>query len=667
MTQEIIQLTSDLDFSQIDASKLKQTVEFYIDKIEDKVEQVSKMNEDEITWENSMKELDKLNQEFSRIMSTVSHLRSVTSNKELDSIYKECIPVLVEHSSKVGQNKDLMNALKSLQQKALNSVQSKILEEELKSFKHSGIDLPKEKQEELNQISEKLQLLSDKFKDNVVSSISDFSMTINLEELKGVPENLVKVFKGFAESEEKEGYLLKLIAPYNIEVMKYLENRDIREKLYKANATIASKHLIKEYDNEPVLNEIVQLKTQKAKLLGYEDYVELSLSKKMANSYEEIMELMNELKDRTKDKSREEMQTLQDYAKEKDSLTDMRPWDLAYYAEKYKNEKYNINSELIKEFFPINQAKHGLFFLIEKLYGVTFKLREGNNLYNDDLYYYDLYKNDQKIASILMDLYARKNKLGGAWMSDYQNRFSYEEQTDLPVAFIVCNFQNAIGNVPPLLSFDEVKTLFHEMGHALHHMLTEIDELGAAGISGVVWDAVELPSQFMEYFCVQPEILNEISGHYETGEKVDLELLNKLKQEEQYLNALATIRQVELSVVDLDIHKNPHILPKDVLKNVREETAILETPEYDSFLNKFKHIFAGGYSAGYYSYKWADILSADIFESFEENGLLCKETSTNFLNSILSQGGSGDISEMFRKFKGRNPNIEAYLRYNNLN
>lgn len=666
MPQEIIQLTADLDFSKIKVSNLKTTIEYYLEKIENQVDIVAKMSKEEITWENSIKELDNLEQEFGRLMSIVSHLRSVKEDKELDEVYKSCIPMLVEHSSKIGQNKELMNALKNLKEKDLNSVQSKILTEELKSFKNSGIDLPKEQQEKLNEINEKLQLLSDSFKDNVTNSIADFSLPVTLEELDGVPENLVKVFEGFAKEEDKEGYLIKLIAPYSIEVLKYLKNRDIREKIYKANSTIASKHLIEEYDNEPVLNEIVKLKTEKANLLGYEDYVELSLSKKMANSYEEIMDLMNQLKDKTKEKSHEEMNILKEYANQKEGLENLSPWDIGYYAEKYKNEKYNINSELIKEYFPIQKAKSGLFFLIEKLYGVTFKLREGDNLYHDDLYYYDLYKDDKKIASILMDLYARKNKLGGAWMSDYQNRFTYKTETDLPVAFIVCNFQNSIDDVPPLLSFDEVKTLFHEMGHALHHMLTEIDELSAAGISGVVWDAVELPSQFMEYFCVQPEILNEISGHYLTNEKVDLDLLDKLKQEEQYLNAIATMRQVELSVVDLNIHKNPNILPSEVLKNVRKETALIEIPEYDSFLNKFKHIFAGGYSAGYYSYKWADILSADIFESFEENGLLCKDTANKFLDTILAKGGSDDISDMFYRFKGRKPDINAYLKYNNL-
>lgn len=266
-----------------------------------------------------------------------------------------------------------------------------------------------------------------------------------------------------------------------------------------------------------------------------------------------------------------------------------------------------------------------------------------------------------------MDLFARKGKQGGAWMSDYQNKFAYKETMDLPVAFVVCNFPKETENKPSLLSFDEVRTLFHEMGHALHHMLTEVDELGVAGISGVVWDAVELPSQFMEYFCIQPEILEHISGHYETGETISLELVEKLKQEENYLNAMGTMRQVELSIVDLDIHKYHEELPYSVLDKVKQETSVMQSPEYDRFLNKFGHIFAGGYSAGYYSYKWADVLSADVFESFEKNGVFCKETASKFLNTLLSKGGSGDISEMFKAFKGRNPDIEAYLRYNNLN
>jgi oligopeptidase A len=666
MTKNIIQLDSNLDFLKIDPKKLKPSIEHFIKVVEDKVDEISNMSEDMITWENSMKELDNLEQEFSRVISMVSHLRSVTENDELDDVYKECMPLLVEHGSKVGQNKDFMNALKSLQNKNLNNVQKTILEKELISFQHSGIDLPKETQTELNKINQRLQVLSNQYRDNIMNSSSDYSMSLTKEELEGAPENFLKVFENFAQNEDSEGYIVKLIAPYNIEVMKYLTKRETRKKIHKATATSASTQLIPEYDNEVVLNEIVELKSKKSKILGYDNYLDFSLSKKMANSYEEIMDLLNQLKDKTKEKSKEEVKILTQYAFEKDGLEKLEAWDVSYYAESYKNEKYNINSEEIKKYFPMEKVKSGLFYLINKLYGVTFKLRKSDNLYHEDLYYYDLYKNNEKIASILMDLYARESKLGGAWMSDYQNRFEYKGKEDLPVAFIVCNFSKSMDDKPSVLSFDEVKTFFHEMGHALHHMLTEVNELGAAGISGVVWDAVELPSQFMEYFCIQPEILKEISEHIETKESINLDLLEKLKQEENYLNGMATMRQIELSMVDLAIHKADGVLPYDVLKEVREETSFMDTPEYDRFLNKFKHIFAGGYSAGYYSYKWADILSADIFQSFEENGIFCQETSSLFLNTILSQGGSGDISDMFVKFKGRNPNIDAYLKYNNL-
>lgn len=667
MTKDIIQLDSNLDFSNLSPEQLKNTVDYFIEKVQNKVYEITQMSKEDITWENSMKELDHLEQQFSRVLSIVSHLTGVTENKPLDKAYEECIPKLVEHSSKIGQNKDLMIALEYLKDKELNDVQKKVLEDELKSFKHAGIDLSEEKQKELNQINERLQILGNTFKNNITDTVSEYSMEVTAEELEGVPESLLSIFKEFATAEEKENYVVKLIAPYHFEVMKYLKNREMRKKIHKASATVASKELIEKYDNEPILNEIVKLKTQKAKILGYDNYVEFSLSKKMANSYEEILELLNNLKDRTKEKSKEELKMLSDYAMEKDGLEDFNVWDVAYYAESYKSEKYNISGEEIKEYFPLEKAKSGLFYLIEKMYGVTFKLREGDNLYNDDLFYYDLYKGEEKVASLLMDLFARKGKQGGAWMSDYQNKFAYKETMDLPVAFVVCNFPKETENKPSLLSFDEVRTLFHEMGHALHHMLTEVDELGVAGISGVVWDAVELPSQFMEYFCIQPEILEHISGHYKTGETISLELIEKLKQEENYLNAMGTMRQVELSIADLDIHKYHEELPYSVLAKVKQETSVIQSPEYDRFLNKFGHIFAGGYSAGYYSYKWADVLSADVFESFEENGVFCKKTASKFLNTLLSKGGSGDISEMFKAFKGRNPDIEAYLRYNNLN
>ena len=347
MTKDIIQLDSNLDFSNLSPEQLKNTVDYFIEKVQNKVNEITQMSKEDITWENSMKELDHLEQQFSRVLSIVSHLTGVTENKPLDKAYEECIPKLVEHSSKIGQNKDLMIALEYLKDKELNDVQKKVLEDELKSFKHAGIDLSEEKQKELNQINERLQILGNTFKNNITDTVSEYSMEVTAEELEGVPESLLSIFKEFATAEEKENYVVKLIAPYHFEVMKYLKNREMRKKIHKASATVASKELIEKYDNEPILNEIVKLKTQKAKILGYDNYVEFSLSKKMANSYEEILELLNNLKDRTKEKSKEELKMLSDYAMEKDGLEDFNVWDVAYYAESYKSEKYNISGEEI--------------------------------------------------------------------------------------------------------------------------------------------------------------------------------------------------------------------------------------------------------------------------------------------------------------------------------
>ena len=446
--------------------------------------------------------------------------------------------------------------------------------------------------------------------------------------------------------------------------MTYLKSRTLREVLYKAYSTIASEFSQDgKFDNEPLMKEIVILKNKKAKLVGYKDFVDYSLSNKMANSLEDVQELLYSLKDKSKDKGVEDLQVLKDFAMQKDQLTDFSVWDSGYYQELYKAEKLNIDSEKIKEYFPIEKVKEGFFWLINELYGVTFKKDNLDNLYNDNLDYYSLYRGEEKIASVLMDLYARDKKRGGAWMSDYQGKFEYKEVNNIPVAFVVCNFAQATENKPSLLTFDHVETFFHEMGHALHHMLTEINEPAASGINGVVWDAVELPSQFMEYFCIQPQVLNKISGHYETGETLSEELLEQIKTDKNFMVSLGLLRQVEFSLADLEIYGSPDRNPYDVLNEVKSKVAVMETPEYSRFLNNFSHIFSGGYSAGYYGYKWADVLSADVFESFEENGVICKETANRFLKTILSKGGSRDINKMFLDFKGRKPTPDALVKY----
>jgi oligopeptidase A len=658
----LLNVTSDMDFSAVQPEHIKEAIEYYIKESEANVDKMVLIENP--TWDNVYKDFENLDIDFSRAMSLIGHIKGVKNQKEIEEVYEECIPLLIKHSNKVNQDKRLLTLYKKLELLDLSEMQQTILSRSLKGFTDSGIDLSEENKKKYNHISEQISTLSNKFSNNTLESVDNWTLQIdNKEDLEGVPESLLEMFK----MENSESYLLTLKQPYISEIMKSLKNRDLRKTLSEASSTIASEFMQEgKYDNEPILKELVLLKNEKAKLVGYENYVEYSLSNKMANSLEEVNDLLYSLKDKSRDKGFADLQLLKDFAFEKDGIEDFSQYDNAYYQELYKAEKFNIDSEEIKKYFPIEKVKNGLFWLIEELYDVKFKKDSLSNLYDESVEYYSLYRGEEKIASVLMDLYARDKKRGGAWMSDYQGKFNYKETNNLPVAFVVCNFSQPTEKIPSLLNFNQVETFFHEFGHALHHLLTTIDEPSASGINGVVWDAVELPSQFMEYFCMEKEVLNKISGHYETGEVLSEELLSQIKSDKNFMTSLGLLRQLEFSIADLKIYGSPEKCPYDVLNSVREEVAVLKSGKNNRFLNAFSHIFAGGYSAGYYGYKWADVLSADVFETFEENGVICKKTANKFLETILSKGGSKDINKMFLEFKGRKPTADALLKYSGI-
>jgi oligopeptidase A len=663
MTNPLIQTSSKINLLNIKPEYIKEAIEFFIAKEKTAVEKLISLKNP--TWENAYQEIELIDQEFGKLMSSISHIKGVTKNDELEDVYEKCIPMLIKHSTEMGQNKELYEVYNSLDKKLMSKTRKIILEKTLKGFKDSGIALPLEEKKKFNEIACKLSELSNAYSRNIQDHVADWSLHFETkEELKGLPESALERLSDLAKSEGKSGYLVKLIVPYYLDILTYATDRDLRKKVFIANAEIATE--FGEFDNRPLLTEIIKLKNEKSKLLGYENFVEYSLSSKMANSLEEIESLLLDLNNKSIDKAKEEYSVISDFAIAKDNLTSMNGWDQRYYNNLYKEEKFNINVEEIKEYFPVEKVKSGLFWLISELYDVEIKEEEFENPHSENLSFCSIYKEGEKKASFLLDLYSNPNKRGGAWMSDYQNKLDYDSVSEKPIAFIVCNFAKPTEKMPSLLSFNDVETLFHEMGHGLHQMLTEVEDFNVAGINGVPWDAVELPSQFMEYFCMNEKVLEKISGHYKTNEPLNNDLREKIKNNNNFLSAMNMVKQVELSLADLYVYNAPERDPYEVLAEVRKLTHICDVYENDRFLNNFSHIFSGGYAVGYYGYKWADVLSADVFETFEENGVLCKETAQRFLKEILSKGGSDDINEMFKNFKGREPSVDAFLKHSGI-
>jgi oligopeptidase A len=640
---------------EIKSSELISNIESFIFKAEKKMEEIKQIENP--TWENVVIDFENNENDFSLFMSEVSHLTHVLKDKDLDDAYEMSIPLLSSHYNKIGQDVELLEIYKKLKETNLNDIQTRILDKIILSFKNSGIFLSEENKKTFNEISAQEMLLSNKFTQNDQDSTDSWSKMVSKADLDGLPQNVIDRFELAGKEEGKDGCLLTLQFPDYLPVMQYANNREIRELLYKSMYTTASEFSNDgKYNNLPVINEILSSRRKTAELLDYENYAEYSLVNKMAKDSTQVLTFLNELKDKTKEKGINELNELKQFAFDLDGI-DLESFDVPYYSEKLRVQKYDINQEEVKEYFTLNKSLTGLFWLLEELFEINVTEEVPTHSYHEDLRLFKLSKKGETVAYIYADLHSRKGKKSGAWMSDY---VSYST-TDVPIAFVTCNFEKAAEKDNSLLRFEEVETLFHEFGHALHHTLTVIEEKYASGISGVPWDAVELPSTFMEFFCMEDLILEKISGHYKTGEKLPLELKQKLQKSRNFQSGMILLRQLEFSITDMLIHIEDSE-PYDVLERVRNEIGMLKTPDYNRFLNAFSHIFSGGYAAGYYSYKWADILSSDIFETFKENGVVCKKTAIKYLDCILSQGSSKEISEMFVDFKGREPKTDAFLR-----
>ncbi len=627
------------------------------------------------TWAGLVLAMDELNDRLGAAWSPVSHLNAVCNSAELREAYEACLPALSAYSTEMGQNRALFQAFEALahspQVADFDQAQLTILEHSLRDFRLSGIDLPEAEQKRYAQVQSKLSELGSKFSNQLLDATQAWTKHITDEAaLAGLTDSAKAQMAAAAQAKGLDGWLITLEFPSYYPVMTYAEDRALREEVYAAYCTRASDQgpNAGTFDNGPVMEEILDLRQELAKLLGFGSFAELSLATKMAETPDQVLTFLRDLAKKSKPFAARDLEQLQAYATEQ-GCPELKSWDVGFYGEKLREQRYSVSQETLRAYFPIDKVLSGLFDIVHTLYGIDIVELKGFDTWHPDVRLFEIKENGQHIGRFFFDLYARANKRGGAWMDGARDRRrTGAGELQSPVANLVCNFTPAVAGKPALLTHDEVTTLFHEFGHGLHHMLTEIEHAGVSGINGVAWDAVELPSQFMENWCWEPEGLALISSHFETGEALPKDLLDKMLAAKNFQSGLMMVRQLEFSLFDFELHAThgDGRSVAQVLDGIRDEVSVMRPPAYNRFPNSFAHIFAGGYAAGYYSYKWAEVLSADAFSRFKEEGVFNPHTGKAFRQAILARGGSKAPMELFKDFRGREPSIDALLRHSGL-
>ncbi|MGM8934500.1 oligopeptidase A [Pseudomonas neustonica] len=660
-------------FSAIRAEHVKPAIEQILADSRNQVQALLATPPAQWTWSNLIEPLDDMGEKLSRAWSPVSHLNAVMNSPELREAYESCLPLLSQYYTELGQNQALFEAYQQLANSAqfatLDKAQQTIIEHALRDFRLSGIALPPEQQKRYGELQMRLSELQSTFSNQVLDATQAWTKEISdAAQLDGLPDSALEQAKQAAEARELDGWLITLDFPSFYAVMTYATDRALREEVYTAFCTRASDQgpNAGKLDNGPIIDEILTLRQELAELLGFANYAELSLATKMADSTDQVLGFLRDLGQRSKSYAEEDLSALRAFAAEQ-GCSDLQPWDLGHYSEKLLQHRYAISQEVLRPYFPVNTVIKGMFGIVQKLYGIELREVEQFERWHADARLFEVTEHGEVIGRFFLDLYARSHKRGGAWMDGCRDRRLLPTgELQRPIAYLVCNFTPpGSGGKPALLTHDEVTTLFHEFGHGLHHLLTRVDYASASGINGVAWDAVELPSQFMENWCWEPEGLALISGHFQTGEPLPQELLDKMLAAKNFQSGMGMLRQVELSLFDFELHvrENPELSVQQVLDKVRDETSVLRAPAFNRFQNGFSHIFAGGYAAGYYSYKWAEVLSSDAFSRFEEEGVLNEKIGRAFRDNILARGGSEEPMALFVAFRGREPSIDPLLRH----
>jgi oligopeptidase A len=631
------------------------------------------------TWENFVQPFEDAHEHLSRAWGQVGHLNMVMNSPELREVYNANLPKVTQYYAELSQNLALFQKYKAIRNStnyaALNVAQKKIIENELRDFRLGGAELPEEQKARFMAIQEELSALTSKFSDNLLDATNAYTCLIEDEkDLSGIPADERQVAAEAAQEAGKQGWLFTLKAPSYGPVMQFADNRALRERMYRAYTTRASEQLAEgskiDWDNTPLMTQILKLRTEEAQMLGFANFAELSLASKMADTPQQVAEFLLELARRAKHFAENDLNELRAFAAAEMKLNDLQSWDVGYVSEKLREQRYAFSEQEVKQYFPEDAVLSGLFGLVEKLFGLHIKPAVAP-LWHETVRFFDIRDDkDALIGQFYLDLYARASKRGGAWMDDAITRRRTTKGIQLPVAYLNCNFAAPVGGRPALFTHDEVITLFHEFGHGLHHLLTLVEELGVSGINGVEWDAVELPSQFMENFCWEWDVLQGMTRHADSNEKLPRALYDKMIAAKNFQSGLQMLRQIEFSLFDLRLHSDFDAhgtqTVQQLLDGVRKEVAVLIPPAFNRFQNSFSHIFAGGYAAGYYSYKWAEVLSADAYSLFEENGVLDVATGSHFRQEILAVGGSRNAMDSFVAFRGREPKIDALLRHNGL-
>ena len=661
-------------FDQIQAQHIVPAIEAILDENRRAVDAILKA--DTFTYAGLAHSLEELSDRLNKAWSPVSHMNSVVSNDELREAVNYCLPLISEYETELGQNKDLFKAFETLAQSdeftSLSVAQKKIVNNSLRDFRLYGVALDDTKKAQFAKLSKQLSEITSQFGDNVMDATDAWSKLItDAAELAGLPESALSLAKQAAKSKGEEGYLLTLDAPSYFPVMVYCENAALRKELSLAITTRASDKgpQAGQFDNSQLMVQILSLRKELAQLLSFSNFAEQSLATKMADTPAQVIDFLNDLAAKSKSAAQDDFKALEAFAQEHYKVESLNPWDVAFYSEKQKKAAFDISDEQLRAYFPAPVVTAGMFQVANKLFGIEVKEVFDMPTWHADVTTYAIYKDSKMIARFYLDLYARGKKRGGAWMDDCRvRRQLMDESLQLPVAYLVCNFPGPIGDAPALLSHNDLQTLFHEFGHGLHHMLTQVDCAGVSGINGVAWDAVELPSQFLENWCWQRESLELISSHHKTGESLPAELLNKMLAARNFQSAMAMARQLELALFDMRLHiefteSEEHQI-QTILDEVRQQVSVTPVSPDNRFQQAFSHIFSSpvGYGAGYYSYKWAEVLSADAFSLFEDEGIFNAAMGEKFLSTILANGGSQEAMDLFVAFRGREPSVDALLK-----
>jgi oligopeptidase A len=627
------------------------------------------------TWATFVAPLEDANEQLSRAWSQVSHLNAVVNSPELRAVYNENLPKITEFYADLSQNLKLFEKFKALRAAPefahLSAPQQKIVENEIRDFRLGGAELADDQKERFKAIQEELASAAAKFEENLLDTTNAYAKYVeDAQQVLGIPADALQAAAEAASADGKPGWKFTLHAPSYMPVMQYASHRPLREELYRAYTTRAAEFGKSEWDNTALIKQILQLRQEAAQLLGFKNYAEVSLATKMAQTPAEVLDFLQALATRAKPFAEKDLAELRAFAVEHDGLQDLQAWDVGFYGEKLREARYGFSDEEVKQYFPESVVLDGMFKVVETIYGLKIHATHAPVWHSDVRFFSLTDQHGQLVGQFYLDLYARNNKRGGAWMDDAITRRRRQTAIQTPVAYLTCNFSAPVGGKPALFTHDEVITLFHEFGHGLHHLLTKIEDIGVSGINGVEWDAVELPSQFMENFCWEWDVVRHMTRHVESGESLPQPLFDKMLRAKNFQSGMQTMRQIEFSLFDMRLHND--FDPRggrsalQLLEEVRRQVAVVIPPDYNRFPNNFSHIFAGGYAAGYYSYKWAEVLSADAYSLFEENGVLSQEVGHKFWSEILGAGGSRPALESFIAFRGREPTIDALLRHSGM-